>query len=970
MKKKDTNNLMFGVAIAIVIIIAAFGPKLGLYATVPLPEDYAVYATLDNLIEQKSGTTMSVNGNPVQIAGLFGNAYHFDGTDDYLSLPSSADMMTSNYVTLEAWVYPEAHKHGYIISKTNSYMLQMWSNTTTQQSYLQGGIYHYDAATSTYLWHNTVAATVNQIGGLNQWYYVVFTYDTSVGSKLYINGNLVDSEADPGLTISFDNSIPFVIGNRYNYQTAGDRGFRGAVDEVVVYPRVLSATEVMGRYQATVSNGTVTPSNETNKITNPSFDVDASGWYTYVGGTAQATGARTTTIYDTAPAGYAITATTRGSSKNDIQFYAGQFAITSGTVYRLTFRARATESFLMPNIKIQQAISPWNAYTTEDRSAVITTSWKTFTLYYYTTTSASDARLNFYLGDTLPAGVTFYIDDVELVESSGPVCGNNVCDATENKDNCPYDCYDPVSGARELADLYRTPGEVYSVLKGMANNHPTLMSYETIGHTLRGKEILLFKVGNPNGGVFMFDGKVHGPEDCGTTSGIAFIDWVLNDNSQEAQDVRTNNYLLFIPMINIDTVRRQNMRRYYTEEEGGPLTTTYGVDLNRNFVTGWGGSGSSNTEDAYSYRGISAASEPETQAVRNAMQTYLQNDGHSLYVNIHCGGAYLNYYQNTAVTQSVIEKMAQIAEDNGVNTMNYYTPSGINTGGYVAADGAALTGGNGWLWEISDWDHLPASLSDYMTIWQPRAFPVYLAMAQAVAIPQSSTQQQYDGYQLINNACVAKTIYATSSPYNTTFFMSLSNCEALVIPTYYGYQFKDNACNYMGITTSTSPYNTTFLQYLANCQELIESTVTPINYTGFLLVDNTCVTHTVSSTITPFNATFLKTYELCHDLIVANASNTSGGEYTSAVSTCNVNSDCIMWRMTTNDCSMFWKAQNVSVAGTCTNNKCEYPTFSAATCTDTQLKIQDNKMIIVIVAIGAVVWFLTKKGKKKRAKKR
>ncbi|KAI8870046.1 Zn-dependent exopeptidase [Ramicandelaber brevisporus] len=43
--------------------------------------------------------------------------------------------------------------------------------------------------------------------------------------------------------------------------------------------------------------------------------------------------------------------------------------------------------------------------------------------------------------------------------------------------------------------------------------------------------------------------------------------------------------------------------------------STYGVDLNRNFPFHWGGSGASTNPSSETYRGASAASEPETQAI-------------------------------------------------------------------------------------------------------------------------------------------------------------------------------------------------------------------------------------------------------------------------------------------------------------------------------------------------------------------
>jgi hypothetical protein len=49
--------------------------------------------------------------------------------------------------------------------------------------------------------------------------------------------------------------------------------------------------------------------------------------------------------------------------------------------------------------------------------------------------------------------------------------------------------------------------------------------------------------------------------------------------------------------------------------------TSYGVDINRNFSVGFGGSGSSGTSTSDIYRGPSAFSEPESAALRNFCRT-------------------------------------------------------------------------------------------------------------------------------------------------------------------------------------------------------------------------------------------------------------------------------------------------------------------------------------------------------------
>jgi hypothetical protein len=336
---------------------------------------------------------------------------------------------------------------------------------------------------------------------------------------------------------------------------------------------------------------------------------------------------------------------------------------------------------------------------------------------------------------------------------------------------------------REPWRIYHSTNDSYQILKNMAAAHSSVMSYEVIGKSILGKDILLFKIGNPLGGKFMFDGRVHGPEDCGTENGIEFIRWVLESNDPDAQRVLKNNYLLFIPSINIDTVNRQNMRRQYVLGNNSVINVTYGVDLNRNFVTGFGATGSSNPINSFDYRGYSAGSEPETKAVRFAMQKYLKNDNHSIYLNVHCGMQLLQYYSSTDTTKKVVQGITNISAAKKVPTNSYYSPEKSTYGGFVMSDGAAFSGGNGWMLEVTTWDNMPLNLNDYLQTWYPRVFPIYLAMAQAVENPSDSglrgSWNLYTNYldKIKGNKALAygNTIFINDSIYKSALRFNSSN---------------------------------------------------------------------------------------------------------------------------------------------------------------------------------------------------
>ncbi|WP_369993796.1 M14 family zinc carboxypeptidase [Winogradskyella sp.] len=126
----------------------------------------------------------------------------------------------------------------------------------------------------------------------------------------------------------------------------------------------------------------------------------------------------------------------------------------------------------------------------------------------------------------------------------------------------------------------------------------------------------------------LFTSMIHSRE-VNALMGNMYFMWYLieNYNSDPAiQNLVDNNELYFVPVVNPDGLRwnehlsssgggmqRKNLR----PNTGGTTNTSAnrGVDLNRNFDYFWGtaGTGSSGTPTSDSYRGPSAASEPETQ---------------------------------------------------------------------------------------------------------------------------------------------------------------------------------------------------------------------------------------------------------------------------------------------------------------------------------------------------------------------
>jgi hypothetical protein len=168
----------------------------------------------------------------------------FDGVNDIVTVPHSSALNATSGVTIEAWVKRSKTgawqnilgKPGNGANAAQNYAL--WLNTTNQPVALFG-----NGTTS-------VAAYAPAID--TNWHHIVATYNNAT-AQVYVDGVLkVSSSSNVQLTA---NTQPLRIGRTSD----NVRIFGGIVDEVAVYPTVLSATRIQAHYTAATSVDTTPP---------------------------------------------------------------------------------------------------------------------------------------------------------------------------------------------------------------------------------------------------------------------------------------------------------------------------------------------------------------------------------------------------------------------------------------------------------------------------------------------------------------------------------------------------------------------------------------------------------------------------------------------------------------------------------------------------------------------------------------
>ncbi|MGB9134415.1 MAG: M14 family metallopeptidase [Candidatus Bathyarchaeia archaeon] len=273
--------------------------------------------------------------------------------------------------------------------------------------------------------------------------------------------------------------------------------------------------------------------------------------------------------------------------------------------------------------------------------------------------------------------------------------------------------YDTLTYARpqipsSVGSAWRSKDQRINLWKELWNANGLSDRIIKIGSSVQGKDVLMFDCGNASNNVMLIDAELHGNEDHPGEVLLMFVYWLLESGDSEAQRILQGNRLLFVPSVDIDRFGRVNAR------PGG------GVNLNRNFVKGWGQSGD-NTPGSSEYRGPSAGSEPETQTMRKVFSDYQPR----IYVNFHVGAFMARGYGNSTQGNAILGKAASFKSFFGATA-----GSGSGSGGFAVADAVDLSGGCcAWLIEFfggsdsdpkgNGWEHTSWHLDQLENAYYP-----------------------------------------------------------------------------------------------------------------------------------------------------------------------------------------------------------------------------------------------------------
>ena len=198
---------------------------------------------IDNSYYNHNGV---LNGVTLTLNCISGGCYSFDGVNDWINISASSfkDDHPKGAFTIEAWINTFG-KGGTqyqsivdtIKSGSNGFQLRLGESNTKVKFVIA---------------NTTKDQTVTGNANLNNntWYHLIFTWDGTTnanGLKLYING-ILDKQATSTVSGEINSSRDLGIGTELSL---GATFFNGSIDNVRIYNKALTATEVKKHYDNT-----------------------------------------------------------------------------------------------------------------------------------------------------------------------------------------------------------------------------------------------------------------------------------------------------------------------------------------------------------------------------------------------------------------------------------------------------------------------------------------------------------------------------------------------------------------------------------------------------------------------------------------------------------------------------------------------------------------------------------------------
>src|SRR3954447_25167851 len=192
----------------------------------------------------------------------------------------------------------------------------------------------------------------------------------------------------------------------------------------------------------------------------------------------------------------------------------------------------------------------------------------------------------------------------------------------------------PLTAMPDNRQVYRTYADYNNDMQALATANPTLVSYKlALYKTIEGRDVHYVEITNnvtANDGkpVDYVQGAIHGNESAAAEDSMEFAIDIVNQSKVNpgVSALLDHVRVIILPLVNPDGYEHKPSPRRANCDSATPLTppltcptsTSQGVDMNRNYPTGWG----SNVGVTFAQRGSGPGSEPEVKNTMSIISTH------------------------------------------------------------------------------------------------------------------------------------------------------------------------------------------------------------------------------------------------------------------------------------------------------------------------------------------------------------
>ncbi|OGJ86761.1 MAG: hypothetical protein A2268_13905 [Candidatus Raymondbacteria bacterium RifOxyA12_full_50_37] len=205
----------------------------------------AYYAFSGSAIDSSIYGNHGIVNGATLTSDRFGNpnyAYLFDGSNDYISVPDTVSLDLTTELTITAWVRaditPQSTGAPILCKGTGAggetYAFDFYADNDLRLFIRPNEELH---ECMLYNWLDQ-----DKVG---EWQFLAATIASDGSAKVYANGVVIATSSFP---VMIPNNHELTIGGRQSGTGAYDAIFKGALDEIKIYNRALSATEIQAVY--------------------------------------------------------------------------------------------------------------------------------------------------------------------------------------------------------------------------------------------------------------------------------------------------------------------------------------------------------------------------------------------------------------------------------------------------------------------------------------------------------------------------------------------------------------------------------------------------------------------------------------------------------------------------------------------------------------------------------------------------